>query len=484
MDPQQRLLLEVAWEALEDAGLSADRLAGTRTGVFVGICNSDYYQMLLDADPSMQDAYVATGGAHSVAAGRIAYVLGLQGPNMAVDTACSSSLVAVHLACQSLRAGECRTALAGRREPRPRPARDRAAVPRPDDGARWALQGLRRSRGRLRARRGLWRRRAQAPEPTRSPTATRVLAVIRGSAVNQDGRSNGLTAPNGPAQESVIRDALANAGVAPAEVGYVEAHGTGTSLGDPIEVQALGAVLGTGRPADRPLLDRLGEDQHRAPRVRRRRRRPDQGRSWRCATARSPPRCTSSSPTRTSPGTVCRSGSPRGASRGRAGARHRGRELVRVQRHERARRSSRPRRPSWRSRARRAGRERAHAVGAQRARAAPAGGTLGAGAGEPVGDAAGRRVPSRRTPAAPRTRTGWPSSPATLERRARCSAPDRGGRRVDDWRACGPARARASRFCSPARARSAPGMGRELYEQRAGVPGGAGPLCRRAAATT
>src|SRR6185503_5626358 len=112
MDPQQRLLLEVTWEALEHAGVSAGTLAGSRTGVFVGICNSDYYQMLLDADPVAQDVYAATGAAHSVAAGRLAYVLGLQGPNVAVDTACSSSLVAVHLACQSLRAGECHTALA------------------------------------------------------------------------------------------------------------------------------------------------------------------------------------------------------------------------------------------------------------------------------------------------------------------------------------------------------------------------------------
>jgi acyl transferase domain-containing protein/acyl carrier protein len=253
MDPQQRLLLEVAWEALEHAGLSADRLAGSRTGVFVGICNSDYYQMLLEADPAAQDAYVATGGAHSVAAGRLAYVLGLQGPNLAVDTACSSSLVAVHLACRSLRAGECRVALAAGVNLILAPhvtvllSRGRMMAP---DGRCKAFDA--RADGFVRAEGCgvvVLKRLADA-----LADGDPVLAVIRGTALNQDGRSNGLTAPNGPSQEAVLREALADAGLAAADVGYVEAHGTGTSLGDPIELQALGAALGAGRPADRPLL--------------------------------------------------------------------------------------------------------------------------------------------------------------------------------------------------------------------------------------
>ncbi|MEK7786026.1 MAG: polyketide synthase, partial [Chloroflexota bacterium] len=113
MDPQQRLMLEVGWEALEHAGYAPDKLMGTRTGVFVGICNSDYAQMLMSGDPESIDAYVSTGNAHSVASGRLSYLLGLHGPSLSVDTACSSSLVAVHLAVQSLRNGECRLALAG-----------------------------------------------------------------------------------------------------------------------------------------------------------------------------------------------------------------------------------------------------------------------------------------------------------------------------------------------------------------------------------
>jgi acyl transferase domain-containing protein/acyl carrier protein len=247
MDPQQRLLLEVSWEALEDAGQAPDRLTGTRTGVFVGVCNSDYYQLVMDGDASSLDAYVASGGSHSVAAGRLSYVLGLQGPSVAVDTACSSSLVAVHLACQSLRAGESRMALAGGVNLVIRPdvtmllSRARMMAP---DGRCKAFDA--RADGFVRGEGCgvvVLKRLGDA-----QADGDRVLAVIRGTAVNQDGRSNGLTAPNGPAQEAVIREALVAAGVKPADVGYVEAHGTGTSLGDPIEVQALGAVLGEARP--------------------------------------------------------------------------------------------------------------------------------------------------------------------------------------------------------------------------------------------
>ncbi len=253
MDPQQRLLLEVAWEALEDAGQAPDRLTGSATGVFVGLCNADYFHGIVRGDPAGLDAYVATGGAHSVAAGRLAYLLGLQGPNVAVDTACSSSLVAIHLACQSLRSGECRMALAGGvnviLSPETTIMLSRAHMMAPDGRCK-AFDA--RADGFVRAEGAglvVLKRLSDA-----QADGDEVLAIIRGTAINQDGRSNGLTAPNGPAQEAVLRSALANARVAPHEVAYVEAHGTGTSLGDPIELRALGAVLGAGRSADRPVV--------------------------------------------------------------------------------------------------------------------------------------------------------------------------------------------------------------------------------------
>ena len=252
MDPQQRLLLEVAWEALEDAGQAPDRLTGSATGVFVGLCNADYFQGIVRGDAAGLDAYVATGGAHSVAAGRLAYLLGLQGPNVAVDTACSSSLVAIHLACQSLRSGECRMALAGGvnaiLSPETTIILSRAHMMAPDGRCK-AFDA--RADGFVRAEGAglvVLKRLSDA-----QADGDEVLAIIRGTAINQDGRSNGLTAPNGPAQEAVLRSALANARVAPHEVAYVEAHGTGTSLGDPIEMRALGTVLGAGRSADRPV---------------------------------------------------------------------------------------------------------------------------------------------------------------------------------------------------------------------------------------
>jgi acyl transferase domain-containing protein/protein-L-isoaspartate O-methyltransferase len=247
MDPQQRLMLEVGWEALEHAGYAPDKLMGTRTGVFVGICNSDYAQMLMSGDPENIDAYVSTGNAHSVASGRISYLLGLQGPSLSVDTACSSSLVAVHLAVQSLRNGECRLALAGGVN----------VILAPDVTVTLSKAKMMSSNGRCKAfdadADGFVRSEgvgAVALKRLSDAVADgdNILAVIRGSAINQDGRSNGLTAPNGPSQESVIKEALANAGVQPFEVSYIETHGTGTSLGDPIEAQALGAVLTRGRP--------------------------------------------------------------------------------------------------------------------------------------------------------------------------------------------------------------------------------------------
>ncbi|MGE3806112.1 MAG: SDR family NAD(P)-dependent oxidoreductase, partial [Gemmataceae bacterium] len=253
LDPQQRLLLETAWEALEHAGLSAGNLATGRTGVFVGICGSEYAGLLQRRGEAVIDAYLGTGTSPAAAAGRLSYVLGLQGPCVAIDTACSSSLVAVSQACDSLRAGRCDAALVGGVNamvvPEPMIAACKARMLSPAARCKTfdaAADGFARGEGcgvvvlkRLSAARR---------------DGDRVLALIRGSAVNQDGRSGGLTVPNGPAQQAVVREALSIAGIAPHEVEYVEAHGTGTSLGDPIEVQALAAALGEGREEGRPLL--------------------------------------------------------------------------------------------------------------------------------------------------------------------------------------------------------------------------------------
>ena len=254
MDPQQRLLLEVSWEALEHAGQSPVRLGRTRTGVYIGVCTNDYAQLLLEAgNPELVDMYYASGIGHSVASGRLSYVLGLQGPSISVDTACSSSLVAIHLACQGLRNKECRLALAGGvnviLSPQLFSALSRARMLAADGKCKTfdaAGDGFVRGEG---CGIVVLKRLEDA-----IAEGDRILALIRGSAVNQDGPSSGLTAPNGPSQESVIRDALANAAVSPLDVSYVEAHGTGTSLGDPIEVQALGAVFGPGREVATPLL--------------------------------------------------------------------------------------------------------------------------------------------------------------------------------------------------------------------------------------
>ena len=254
MDPQQRLFLEVAWQAMEDACLTAQSLAGSETGVFVGVTGFDYtHLMMRDLDPSDLDGYVLSGTASTFTAGRLAYWLGLRGPALAVDTACSSSLVSVHLACQSLRAGECTTALAGGVNallaPEAFAVLDRANMLAADGRCKTfdtAADGYGRSEGSGVV---VLKRLSDA-----LADGDRVLAVIRGSAVNSDGRSSGITVPNGVAQQDVIRRALAVAGVPGSRVGYVETHGTGTALGDPIEVNALNAVLGPDRPSDRPLL--------------------------------------------------------------------------------------------------------------------------------------------------------------------------------------------------------------------------------------
>jgi len=246
MDPQQRLLLEVSWEALEDAAIAPSSLNGSRTGVFVGICNSDYGQLAFNQPPEEIEAYFAQGSSHAVAAGRISYFLGLRGPSMAIDTACSSSLVAIYEACQSLRTQESDLALAGGVNlilcPEVTIALSRAQMMAADGRCKafsadangfvrsegCGVVVLKRIEDALRDR-------------------DRVIAVIRGTALNQDGRSSGITAPNGPSQEDVIRAALADASISPQAVSYVEAHGTGTSLGDMIEMKALGEVLGNGR---------------------------------------------------------------------------------------------------------------------------------------------------------------------------------------------------------------------------------------------
>ncbi|MCC5601565.1 type I polyketide synthase [Nostoc favosum] len=252
MDPQQRLLLEVSWEALENAGLAQEGLVGSPTGVFVGIMNLDYFQVAAN-DPSLADAHTATGSAFSVTSGRLSYTLGLQGPSMAIDTACSSSLVTVHIACQSLRTRECNLALAGGVNLILTPVvtinECRARMLAADGRCKTfdaAADGYARGEG---CGIVVLKRLSDA-----IADGDNILALIRGSAVNQDGRSGGLTVPNGPSQQAVIRTALANAGVTPNQVSYVEAHGTGTSLGDPIELRALAAVLGQGRSPDQPLI--------------------------------------------------------------------------------------------------------------------------------------------------------------------------------------------------------------------------------------
>ncbi|WP_293771233.1 polyketide synthase Pks13 [uncultured Corynebacterium sp.] len=252
MDPQQRIMLELAWEALEDAGVPANELRGSSTGVYVGSTNNDY-GMILAGDPAEMHPYALTGVSSAVIPNRISYALDLRGPSISVDTACSSSLVAVHQAVRDLRTGAADAALAG--------GVNILAAPHASVG--FSELGIISPTGNIHAfsddadgivrsdAAGLLVLKRLADAEADGDT---IYAVIKGSAVNSDGKSNGLTAPNPEAQVDVLERAYADAGVAPTDVDYVEAHGTGTILGDPIEATALGRVLGPGRDGARPTL--------------------------------------------------------------------------------------------------------------------------------------------------------------------------------------------------------------------------------------
>jgi acyl transferase domain-containing protein/NAD(P)-dependent dehydrogenase (short-subunit alcohol dehydrogenase family) len=253
LDPQQRVLLEVAWEALEDAGIPPSTLAGSRTAVFVGLWVSDF-EMRLSRSPRSVDVYTSTGSGRHSASGRLSFAFGLEGPSLTLDTACSSGLTAIHLACQSLRTGESSLALAGGAnvilEPFITMAYSQAKMMSPDGRCKFGdanANGYVRSEGA-----GIV---VLKPLSRALVDGDPIHAVILGSSVNNNGRSSGfLPRPAQHGHEEMLRQAYERAGVHPSEVQYIEAHGTGTIAGDPVELQALGSVLGKGRPADKPCL--------------------------------------------------------------------------------------------------------------------------------------------------------------------------------------------------------------------------------------
>lgn len=249
LDPRQRLIMESAWEALEDAGIAPDKLAGTQTGVYISTLGSDYGNLMFD-DVSRIEAFSGAGAADSILANRLSYFLDLKGPSLSLDTACSGSLVAVHLACQSLRTGESNLALVGGVN----------VILKPDANIFFSKAEALASDGRCKvfdaSANGIVRSEGAGvvvlkPLSQALADGDRIYTVIRGSAVNSDGRSKGIMAPDKQAQQAVLRRAYQQAQVSPGAVQYVEAHGTGTRLGDPIEVQALGSVLSQDRPAGR-----------------------------------------------------------------------------------------------------------------------------------------------------------------------------------------------------------------------------------------
>src|SRR5580700_1955935 len=247
MDPQQRLMLEVAWEAMEDAGLVPAHLAGVDVGVFVGAFTLDYKAIQLGRlNRPLIDAHTATGAMMTMVSNRISYVFDFRGPSMSIDTACSSSLVAVHLACQSIRGGECSIALAGgvnvMLTPEYTIAESKGGFLAPD-GRSKPFSASANGYGRAEGAGVVVLKPLSAAMADGDP----IYAVIRGSAVNQDGHTIGITVPSGAAQERLIHEACRRAGVLPGQIQFVEAHGTGTPVGDPIEVAALAAALGKDR---------------------------------------------------------------------------------------------------------------------------------------------------------------------------------------------------------------------------------------------
>ncbi len=256
LDPQQRLMLETSWRALEDAGMDPERLRGSRTGVYGGVSNNEYRNLIMDVSDTAEPAtslYTVSGTSFNTAVGRVSFALGFEGPAIALDTACSSSLVAIHQAVAGLQRREADLALAGGVHTilsgRLLELRGNAGMLSPEGRCATfdaAANGYVRGEG---CGIVVLKRLAEA-----EADGDRIWGVIRGSAINQDGASPGLTVPSGAAQERVIAEALSRAGIRPHEVDYLEAHGTGTEVGDPIELEAAAAAYGKGRAADRPLL--------------------------------------------------------------------------------------------------------------------------------------------------------------------------------------------------------------------------------------